>query len=213
MQHFAEKLKAELGKGLPGTEVQWEMASSDRMVRGFPKKRNLDSLEGAVLILLYPIGNKISTVFIQRPVYDGVHSGQISLPGGKKEKADEDLIRTAIREACEETGIKSEIVNIIGTLTPLFIQVSNIEVTPVIAWTPQRPMFYPEKGEVEFLVEAGLEQFNAHPVIKSMPFGNRGEELSIKCYESGNSIIWGATLMIIHELMVVLKRGMIDIEV
>jgi hypothetical protein len=31
MIRFAERLKEEIGKGLPGTEIQWALASSDRM--------------------------------------------------------------------------------------------------------------------------------------------------------------------------------------
>jgi 8-oxo-dGTP pyrophosphatase MutT (NUDIX family) len=207
---FAEKLKLELLKGLPGTEVQWMMASSDRMVKGFPRNRKDDTIDAAVLILLYPVNHKVHTVFIQRPEYDGVHSGQISFPGGKKENTDNDLIQTAIREACEETGIKSDIFDIIGTLTPLFIPVSNIEVTPVIAWSNKQPLFNPEKEEVVFLIEAGLESFMNGSIIKTLPFQIKGEAIMIKCYDYNNNIIWGATAMILHELMMLLKRAKID---
>lgn len=42
---------------------------------------------------------------IQRHNYEGVHGGQISFPGGKKEDSDENIIHTALREANEETGV------------------------------------------------------------------------------------------------------------
>lgn len=213
MQDFAEKLKQELSNGLPGTEVQWEMASSDRMVKDFPRNRRDDSLEGSVLILLYPVENKINTVFIQRPVYAGVHSGQIGFPGGKREKTDKDLIDTAIREACEETGIESKTLNIIGTLTPLFIPVSNIVVTPLVAWTAERPLFIPDEKEVVFLIEADIELFCNGSLIKTVPYTINGESLMIRCYDYKDNIIWGATAMILHELIVVLKRGKIQTEV
>jgi len=213
MQLFAEKLQKEILNGLPGTAVQWEMASSDRIVKGFPVKRKEDTVEGAVLILLYPVGNKIYTVLIQRPVYDGVHSGQISFPGGKREKADRNLIQTSLREAHEETGIKTEFINIIGILTPLYIPVSNIEVTPVLAWSETKPYFVPEKKEVAYLIEAELALFQNNEIIKTIPAEFKGESVTIKCYDYNNNIIWGATAMIIHELMAVLKRGNIDIAV
>ena len=54
------------------------------------------------------------------------HSGQISLPGGKFEPGDRDLIATAVREAKEEVGIKPSTVKIIGTLTPLYIPRTRI---------------------------------------------------------------------------------------
>jgi oligopeptide/dipeptide ABC transporter ATP-binding protein len=83
---FTDLLKAEIQKGLPGTEVQWQMASSDRMIRNFPRIPGADAQVAAVLILLYPHCGSIYTVFMQRPDYNGVHSGQISFPGGKKER-------------------------------------------------------------------------------------------------------------------------------
>ena len=45
---------------------------------------------------------------MQRHDYDGVHGGQISFPGGKKEPEDEEIIQTAMREAYEETGTDPE---------------------------------------------------------------------------------------------------------
>ena len=36
MNDFPNKLKTEIQKGLPGTEIQWQMASSDRLVRDYP---------------------------------------------------------------------------------------------------------------------------------------------------------------------------------
>ena len=55
MINFKLRLKNELKNGLPGTEVQWQMASSDRMVRDFPRVPGKDARIAAVLILLYPI--------------------------------------------------------------------------------------------------------------------------------------------------------------
>ncbi len=54
MERFPELLKTEILKGLPGTEVQWQMASSDRMVRNFPRTPGKDARAASVLILLYP---------------------------------------------------------------------------------------------------------------------------------------------------------------
>ena len=54
MMIFHDKLKTEILKGLPGTEIQWQMASSDRMVRNFPMFPGEDARVAAVLILLYP---------------------------------------------------------------------------------------------------------------------------------------------------------------
>jgi 8-oxo-dGTP pyrophosphatase MutT (NUDIX family) len=207
MDRFAHNLKLELIKDLPGTEVQWALASSDRLVRDFPRTPRKDSASAAVLILLYQHDQKINTVFIQRPDYDGVHGGQISFPGGKSEKNDTDLIFTALREAEEETGILSAKVEIVGTLTPLFIPVSNIVVTPVVGWTSERPVYMPDPEEVSFVIEADLARFLDHSIIKTRPMEIRGENIDIRYFDYDGHVIWGATAMILHELLFIINRA------
>ena len=211
--NIIKKLKTALSGDLPGTEIQWEMASSDRMIRDFPRKKNIDSRLGAVLILLYPVEGKIYTVLIQRPVYDGVHSGQIGFPGGKKDGADRDLIETSIRETCEETGVCNDQVEVIATLTPLFIPVSNIEVTPVLAFSNERPAFHPSEDEVEHIIEVELTRFFDITIIKEKLMDVGDDHLIVKFYDYDGYVIWGATAMILHELLVLIKREDISLQV
>jgi 8-oxo-dGTP pyrophosphatase MutT (NUDIX family) len=207
MKNFAEKLKIEISNGLPGTEVQWALASSDRMIKGFPRVPREDSSVAAVLIPLYPVNGKIYTVFIQRTEYNGIHSGQISFPGGKKELSDIDLIHTAMREASEETGINQDDINIIDILTPLYIPVSNIVVTPVVAWMDKKPLFNPQIDEVFTIIEADIQTLLDPSIIKVKPFEIRGEMIDIKYFNYKNTVIWGATAMILHELLTIIRRG------
>jgi 8-oxo-dGTP pyrophosphatase MutT (NUDIX family) len=203
---FPSILKNEILKGLPGTDVQWQMASSDRFVRNFPRIPGKDVRIAAVLILLYPRNGSIHTVFMQRP-------GQISFPGGKKEPEDEDVIQTALREAKEETGIDPAKVKVVGNLTPLFIPVSNMIVTPVVGWMNEKPVYNYMSEEVVFLIEAKMEIFLEPSVIKKKPFEIRGEYLEVKYFDYENHTIWGATAMILIELLEIIKRGSISLTV
>ncbi len=207
MNDFCSKFKDELLKGLPGTDIQWQMASSDRFIKKFPKSPGKDSREAAVLILLYPYNQSIYTVLMQRPDYNGVHSGQISFPGGKKEPEDKDAIQTALREAYEEIGVHPTKVEIIGKLTPLFIPVSNTIVNPVIGWTDEKPIFNQKSEEVLFLIDADLKRFLDASILKTKPVEIRGEMLEVKYFDYEENTIWGATAMILHELMVIIRRG------
>jgi 8-oxo-dGTP pyrophosphatase MutT (NUDIX family) len=213
MIHFKDRLKQEVLNGLPGTEVQWALASSDRMVRNFPRVPREDSVQAAVLILLYPHKGKVHTVFIQRPDYDGVHGGQISFPGGKQEKSDRDLSHTAIRESSEETGTDPDHLEIIGILTPLLIPVSNIVVTPVLAWSDSRPDFMIQESEVRFVIEAELERFLDHSIVKTRPWEIRGETIDIRYFDYDGHVIWGATAMIFNELLTIINRAALSPEV
>jgi 8-oxo-dGTP pyrophosphatase MutT (NUDIX family) len=207
MERFPELLKNEILKGLPGTEVQWQMASSDRMARNFLRYPGPDARAASVLILLYPHKGSVYTVFMQRPDYDGVHSGQISFPGGKQEASDENSIRTAIREAEEETGINPRELTILGILTPLFIPVSNTHVTPVVAWIEQKPIFIHQVDEVVFLFDADLRRFYDPSIINIKPVNIGPGTIDVKFFDYEGNMIWGATAMILHELLVILRRG------
>jgi len=64
----------------------------------------------------------------------GSHAGQIAFPGGRLEPRDRGPAEAALREAVEETGLDPSGVDILGTLPPLPVPVSNHLVTPVPAW-------------------------------------------------------------------------------
>ena len=207
MNDFAARFKNEIRKGLPGTDIQWHMASSDRLLKKFPRSPGKDAQIAAVLTLLYPHNGSIYTVFMQRPDYNGVHGGQISFPGGKKEPEDENVIKTALRETYEETGVDPTAVNIIGTLTPLFIPVSNMIVTPVVGWANVKPIFKHKPEEVLFLIDADLRRLLDLSIVKIKPFEIRGEILDIKYFDYETNTIWGATAMMLYELLSIIRRG------
>jgi 8-oxo-dGTP pyrophosphatase MutT (NUDIX family) len=207
MYEFAERLRKELLKGLPGTEVQWQMSSSDRRIRDFPRIPGNDARKAGVLILLYPVKKSVHTVFMQRHEYNGVHGGQISFPGGKMEPGDNDIIATAIREANEETGVDVSSVKIIGPLTPLFIPVSNMLVTPVVGWCSEKPEFCHQADEVVFLFDAELRRLLEPSTIKEKTMTIRGFPIDVKYYDYDGNVIWGATAMMLNELLTVIREN------
>ena len=207
MHEFDNRLKTELRKGLPGTEVQWLMASSDRRLKDFPRIPGKDARLAAVLILIYPVNGSVHTVFMQRHDYVGVHGGQISFPGGKMEPSDMDIIATAIREANEETGVPVSLINILGTLTPLFIPVSNMLVTPVLGWTEVKPEFKHQAEEVVFLFDAELRRFLDPTIIKVKTMTIRSIPVDVKYYDYDGNVIWGATAMILNELLTIIREN------
>ena len=71
-------------------------------------------------------------VFTERRQYEGVHSGQISFPGGKQEPG-ETLAQTAIREAFEEVGVGADVFRLVNPLSKLYIPPSNFLVFPQAA--------------------------------------------------------------------------------
>jgi 8-oxo-dGTP pyrophosphatase MutT (NUDIX family) len=207
MNRFPELLRSELKKPLPGIEVQLQMAPPDRSLKNFPRVPQADASIAAVLIILYQHNDSVNTVFIQRPDYEGVHSGQISFPGGRKELEDTDIIKTALREAYEEVGVDLSEISVVGTLTPLFIPVSKTIVTPVVGWTNNKPAFKIQEEEVVYLIEGDLKKFLNPSIIKIKRFDILGEMRNIKYFDYEGHIIWGATAMILNELLAIILRS------
>jgi len=153
---FIIALEHRLQRPLPGRAAQLRMTSLARLHRLLNGSVPDDARLSSVLILLYPDHEAIAFPLMLRPEYRGVHSGQISLPGGKSEETDESIVYTALREAREEIGIDAGQVQVIGRLTEMYIPPSNFLVTPVVGFLPVRPVFRPDPGEVVRILEATL---------------------------------------------------------
>ncbi|MCF0070502.1 CoA pyrophosphatase [Dyadobacter sp. CY261] len=202
---FTEQLTQKLKFPLPGETAHQLMMSTSKLRLTF--KPNTRTRKSAVLVLFYPYQNDIYFPLILRPAYDGVHSGQVAFPGGRYELSDENLIRTALREAQEEIGLRLNDVKILGALTELFIPASNFHVLPVVAAMPYRPGFYPDPREVEDIFEIKLEEISDVNIIGSSDIQVRGEQVHAPHYMVQGYKIWGATAMMISELLAVLNAS------
>lgn len=156
-RNFIEELKIVLGQELPGKDARNRMAPANRDLRAVRFNNKEKPRNSGILILLYPVNGEVYTVFIRRNEYEGPHSGQIGLPGGKCEEQDEDMIQTALRETNEELGINAQNIHIPGTISHLFIPVSNIDVLPVIGYMDEIPEFRPDKNEVKDIFKINLK--------------------------------------------------------
>jgi 8-oxo-dGTP pyrophosphatase MutT (NUDIX family) len=198
---FIILLEKRLQKPLPGRPAQLKMSSLARMreLMKFPSPE--DASQSSVLILLYPLAGSIGLVLMLRPEYRGIHSGQISLPGGKFEETDESLIYTALREAREEIGIDPMQVQVIGQLTELYIPPSNFLVTPVVGYQASQPHFTADPKEVAKIIEIQLDDLlnESNRQMKRMKI-SLGFSLKVPSYFIDGNIVWGATAMILSEL-------------
>ena len=201
---FIEKLKIQLQQPLPGKAAHDKMASDTRLKLKMPSP-NERTRESAILILFYPYENEIYLPLILRPQYDGVHGGQMAFPGGRAEREDENLIRTAMREAQEEIGVRLTDITVIGQLTKLFIPPSNFFVQPVVGYMNHRPDFYPDAKEVDKVVEISLQEINNPKIIGRKTLNVRGVEIDAPYYKIQENTVWGATAMMISELLEVIK--------
>lgn len=207
-ERFIERLNNRLQKALPGEEKQFLMAPLSRQrIKDIPPE-TYNPKKSAVLILLFPLNNSIRTVLIQRPDYEGVHSGQVAFPGGKFEEEDEELVTTALRETAEEIGVKDDEIKILGKLTELYISPSNYLVTPFVGYLNKIPAFNPNELEVRKIIVVDLDLLSDISIqgIKTIQHSN-GKKIKTPCYEVEGLIVWGATAMIISELNAVVAES------
>jgi 8-oxo-dGTP pyrophosphatase MutT (NUDIX family) len=122
------------------------------------------------------------------------------------------VVQTALREAHEETGVDNTKIRVIGTLTPLFIPVSNMLVTPVVGWIDEKPVFNHQPEEVVFLIDADIKILLDPAIVRTKPLEIRGETFEVKYFDYEGNMIWGATAMILQELLIILKRGRIFLK-
>ena len=134
------------------------------------------------------------------------HSGQISLPGGKKEEYDINFEETAKRETSEEMGIDIYYNRIIREMSPIYIPPSNFYVKAFVSYTKKNPQFILQETEAVELIEfpvATLLNLSEHPEMMVLP-SSRGVEVPVINFN--NYSIWGATSMILSEFSHLLKN-------
>ncbi len=158
---------------------------------------------GGVLMLLYCVDDELHLVLTQRPDYDGVHSGQVSCPGGRHEPP-ESLVETALRETYEEIGIPPADVELLGRLTPLYIMPSDFEVHPFVGRTirPERPRFVPDTREVAAILEVPLRRLLDPATRAEEEMELRGGlRMAVPFFRVGEYKVWGATAMMLSEFL------------
>ncbi len=156
----------------------------------------------AVMVLLYPKNNQTHVVLIVRPSYPGVHSSQISFPGGRYEADDLHFEQTAYRECFEEVGVHPDDIKIIKPLAEVYIPPSNFLVYPFLGYATKPLAFTPQLSEVHKILEVPLDFFiNSNNLTQEKMNTSYGESICMSGWNYQGYFIWGATAMMLSELV------------
>lgn len=205
MKFTVNMIEAALCKPLPGIKAQLRMAPRPGSLK-LPTPQSTPRKSG-VLILLFPSEEtgELCFVLTRRTEIVADHKGQISLPGGAVDPDDPSIAYTALREACEEVGVCSDVMRILGPLTPIYIPPSDFCVQPYVAYMSQSPQFFPQPEEVAEIIEVPIphlldeknvvvEEWLLDDEVKQVPFFNiYGHK------------VWGATAVVLSEFAAILE--------
>ena len=139
-----------------------------------------------------------------RPTHLDSHAGQVSLPGGADEQG-ESTAQAAIREFYEELGQDGTLIDLLGTLSPLYVQASNYLVVPWVAAAMSRPQFTPNSAEVAEVIEMPLDCLFDPACFGTHARKYEGREYVVPHFLFQSHQIWGATCMILGELATVMS--------
>ncbi len=189
----------------PGLKAQLKMITNPRPGNKTYQEVEDSSFKAGVLVLLYPWKKRLHLVLTRRTPSVLFHQGQISFPGGRQDRG-ESLRQTALREAREELKIEPAEVRILGELTPLYIPPSNYCIYPVVAAADRRPDFQPSSHEVAEVIEVPVGHLLDDANIRREVWTIRGIQADVPFYFFKGHKIWGATAMVLAELIELLKK-------
>ncbi|KAG5247035.1 nudix hydrolase [Salix suchowensis] len=130
-----------------------------RRQHGIPKSAK--PKRAAVLICIFEgTDGELRVILTKRSSQLSSHSGEVALPGGKREEGDADDIATALREAKEEIGLDPSLVDVVTVIEPCMTRF-HVTVVPVIGVLFDKKAFNPtpDANEVESVFDVPLEMF------------------------------------------------------
>ncbi|MEI7501905.1 MAG: CoA pyrophosphatase [Paludibacter sp.] len=210
MNFSIDQIKQKLQLPLPGISSHLKMAPPHRAQDIVNLKDNtLNAKKSAVLILFFHEDDNLKMIVIRRSVYVGIHSGQIAFPGGRYEEEDKDVRITALREIQEEIGISEDKIEILGRLSDIYVPPSNFLISVFVGYLAEKPIYQIDEREVDEVIEIPFSEFLNHDTIKEKSFFVNSIKAADNApyFDVTNAEIWGASAMVISELLDILTNG------
>lgn len=162
--------------------------------------------EAAVLVPFVQRGAVLSVLFTRRSEHLRNHAGQVAFPGGAVDAADSGIVAAALRETQEETGIASSMIEPFGYLDRLDT-ISGFSVTPVAGFVRGNYALRLQADEVDEAFEVPLDFLLEPTTLRRETIHWRGREREIYSCEWQGRRIWGATALMLRNLIDRLERS------
>ena len=165
-----------------------------------PLKNSRVHKRASVLIPLLESEGEIYVMLTRRSSEMRSHPGQVSFPGGKQDRNDEDSLQTALRETYEEIGLPGEKVDVIGMLDQI-LSLHYYLVTPYVGLIPSDFVSIPNTGEIESVFKVPLAFFMKSENHWSEEKKTFAFPVLVHHFEYQGYDIWGLTAKLIFRLL------------
>lgn len=194
------RLRHRLAGPLPGAAAHWHFAPHPPRAGWAPDDRPDSARQAAALVLLYARAGIVYVPLTVRHHDLPHHAGQLSLPGGAIDPG-ESPQDAATRETEEEIGIGAATVRILGTLSSLWVPVSNFVIHPVVGVIDREPTFHLHEREVSTLLEVPVATLCDPDSVRAAHQVRDGVRLEYRAFEVQGHTVWGATAMMLSEFV------------
>lgn len=204
-------------RGRPGVTGDFVMSITlqqvrDRLGRHAPHRRleaaqEAGSIQAAVALLLAPgPSSGLDLLLIKRAEHLGdPWSGQMALPGGRRDPGDSDLLATVARETQEEVGIDLHpdwLLGELDDLRPRTPTLPPVVVRPFVFGLTGRLPVHPS-SEVALHLWVGLEELASDRNRTEIRVPGRDQTYA--AYRVGDHLVWGMTERIIMPFINLLR--------
>ena len=199
-------LTIEAVKSVLSANIQRVLDIPDESARRYPGREGAP-VEAAVLVPLVMRPEGLTVLLTKRTAHLADHAGQISFPGGKIEKSDENAIAAALRETEEETGLSRSYVQVLGGL-PRYLTATGFAINPITALVEPGFTLNPDASEVADVFEVPLT-FLTNPTNFRHHRAELDDGTQRQYYSApwNDYFIWGATAAMLLGMCQILSEA------
>jgi 8-oxo-dGTP pyrophosphatase MutT (NUDIX family) len=160
----------------------------------------------AVCLLLYPKDGEYCILLNKRSEHVEHHKGEISLPGGARDKEDKDSLDTALRETEEEMGIRRSDVTVLGELDEVATR-SRFKMQVYVGTIPYPYDFTPSDMEIAEVLEVPINALMDPSNLRVETRWEDGLTVSTNSYAYDGHLVYGATARVLQDFLGLLDEG------
>ena len=134
------------------------------------------------------------------------HKGEVSFPGGMYEETDGDIMNTALRECCEEIGVRKSDIEIIGRLDDVYT-LTGFVITPYVGIIPHPYEFRTNPKEVAYIIASPLQVSERGQALCLEVAEYKGSIKKVPSLHYNGDRIWGATCRILLQFQKIIENG------